>query len=119
MASARKVRVDDNPPPCCTARNVFRADRRGDRYVMSRLDVRDDQLRSPASHQFSGTNVWRLLRMRAAMSADRPFLIWHPFEGTGRTWTYAEFARDAAAVGAGLARRGVTAGDHVLVHLEN
>ena len=25
-------------------------------------DVRDDQLRSPTSHQFSGTDVWQLLQ---------------------------------------------------------
>lgn len=81
--------------------------------------ARNDQFRSPASHQFSGTSIWRLLELRATTSGSRPFLTWHPFEGEGRAWTYAEFARDAASLAAGLSARGVRAGDPVLVHLEN
>ena len=73
----------------------------------------------PAQHPFVGLDAWRLLSLRAAASPAAPFLIWHPFEGEGRTWSYAAFARDALAVAAGLRARGVRAGDRVLIHLEN
>ncbi len=72
-----------------------------------------------ALHPFTGMNVWRLLAARAERTGDRPFVTWQPFDGPHRTWTYRELARDAAAVGAGLARRGVRTGDRVLIHLEN
>jgi len=82
-------------------------------------DVRTNQLRSPTSHQFSGTDVWQLVLLRAARSAQQPYLIWHPYAGEPTTWTFGELAREAAAVGAGLVGRGVRAGDRVLIHLEN
>jgi carnitine-CoA ligase len=82
-------------------------------------DVRDDQLRSPTSHQFSGTDVWQLLEMQAAARAAEPFLIWQPFVGDAHTWTYTDMLRDASAVAAGLHHRGVLPGDRVLIHLEN
>ena len=46
-------------------------------------------------------------------------MVWHPFDGEPATWTYAELAREAAAAAAGLAGRGVKAGDRVLIHLDN
>src|SRR5882724_4227423 len=70
-------------------------------------------------HPFGDLDVWRLLLARVAVGGDRPFVTWAPFEGQSRTWTYRELARDAARVAAGLARRGVGAGDRVLIHLEN
>jgi carnitine-CoA ligase len=70
-------------------------------------------------HPFAGMNVWQLLASRARRSGDRPFVTWQPFDADARTWTYRELARDAASVGAGLAGRGVRAGDRVLIHLEN
>ena len=82
-------------------------------------DVRDDQLRSPTSHQFSGADVWQLLNMQATVRAVEPFLVWQPFVGEARTWTYAEMLHDASAVAAGLHHRGVRPGDRILIHLEN
>lgn len=70
-------------------------------------------------HRFHGMNVWSMVEMRARLSTDRTALIWAPFEATGHTWTFGELARDAAAVAAGLARRGVGPGDPVLIHMEN
>jgi crotonobetaine/carnitine-CoA ligase len=81
--------------------------------------IRNDQFRSPTSHQFSGSNLWALLQLRARVSGNERFMTWHPFEGPGRAWTYAQFARDAAALAAGMQRRGIKAGDPVLIHLEN
>ncbi|MDT7684599.1 MAG: carnitine-CoA ligase [Pseudonocardiales bacterium] len=70
-------------------------------------------------HPFGGLDVWQLLLNRVAVGGSRPFVTWAPFEGEPRTWTYGELARDAAAVAAGLAGRGVRRGDRVLIHLEN
>jgi crotonobetaine/carnitine-CoA ligase len=70
-------------------------------------------------HAFSGTDVWDLVRMRSQRSADQVAFVWHPYQGSPRQWTYRELARDAAALAAGMQRRGIGAGDRVLIHLEN
>ena len=75
--------------------------------------------RALASHPFSGSDMWSLVEARAAHGADRPSLIWQPFDQPSVEWTFAELARDAQAVAAGLQRRGVRAGDRVLIHLDN
>lgn len=72
-----------------------------------------------ATHTFTGQDVWQLVELRARVSADRPFLIWNPFDGPVRTWTYGQLAKDAAAIAAGMTKRGVQPGDRVLIHLEN
>ncbi|MGB5949212.1 MAG: AMP-binding protein [Parvibaculum sp.] len=77
------------------------------------------RLRSPAIHPFSGFDVPRLLAHHAAARPDHPFLIWEPFEGPSRVWTYAGFADEVARVAAGLKARGVKFGERVLIHLDN
>jgi crotonobetaine/carnitine-CoA ligase len=57
--------------------------------------------------------------MRAERSADRIAFVWHPYNGSPREWTYRELAAAAAALAAGLQRRGIRPGDRVLIHLEN
>src|SRR5260370_7367185 len=83
------------------------------------MNMRNDQLRSPHTHAFSGTDVWALVLMRADRTGDRTAFVWHPYESSPRTWTYAQLARDAAAVASGLHRRGVGSADRALIHLEN
>ncbi|MGW1285592.1 AMP-binding protein [Streptomyces sp. NPDC002586] len=61
----------------------------------------------------------RLIEARGSRLRDRPFLHWEPFEGSGWTWTYGEFARDAWRVAAGLRRLGVGPGSGVVLHLGN
>ena len=68
---------------------------------------------------FNGLNLDRLLDARARERPNHPFLIWAPFEGEAKTWTYGQFAADAARLAGGLAARGVGPGDRVLVHFEN
>ncbi|HEX9207573.1 MAG TPA: AMP-binding protein [Steroidobacteraceae bacterium] len=68
---------------------------------------------------FTGRDVPWLLRTRAATRSDHTFLVWEPFEGQGARWTYAEFAAEVGRVAAGLASRGIHAGDCVLIHLGN
>ncbi len=70
-------------------------------------------------HPFAGTNVWRLIQLRAATHPDRPAIIWHPPAGTVTTLSYGDLERHAAAVAAGMAGRGVRAGDRILIHLDN
>jgi crotonobetaine/carnitine-CoA ligase len=77
------------------------------------------QGRSPASHPLAGRDVPWLIGERARTRGAHPCLVWEPFEGPARRWTYAEFARDVARAAAGLAARNVRAGERVLIHLDN
>jgi crotonobetaine/carnitine-CoA ligase len=70
-------------------------------------------------HAFARQSVATLLESRAALSRDATFLVWAPFEGEGRRWTYGQFAEDVARVAGGLRRRGVCEADSVIVLLEN
>ncbi len=45
--------------------------------------------------------------------------MWAPFEGRGRTWSYAQFADESTRIAGGLAARGVKPGERVIVHMEN
>jgi crotonobetaine/carnitine-CoA ligase len=72
-----------------------------------------------AAFQFHGQDVPWLLDHWATHRAEHPFLIWEPFEGGGRSWTYAEFAEATRKVAAGLVARGVSTGDMVLIHADN
>jgi crotonobetaine/carnitine-CoA ligase len=75
--------------------------------------------RAPLTTVASGRTTASLLQRRAVDRAEHPFLVWEPFSGDSRRWTYVECARDVAAIGEGLRRAGVGAGDKVLIHLEN
>jgi carnitine-CoA ligase len=77
------------------------------------------RLTAESLHPFTGTDVWQLLLTRARTHAGRPFMVWQPFDADPVTTTFDALAADAAAVAAGLAARGVRAGDRVLIHLEN
>jgi crotonobetaine/carnitine-CoA ligase len=77
------------------------------------------QLRDPNMHPFSNYDIGRLIEDRAAVRGPHPFLVWEPFEGERRVWSYAEFAEATRRVAAGLQARGVGVGDRILVHLDN
>ncbi|MBI5260437.1 MAG: AMP-binding protein [Bradyrhizobium sp.] len=68
---------------------------------------------------FAGLDVPWLLRMRAEVRRDHPFLIWAPFDAPARRYTYGEFHDRVGALAAGLVKRGIKPGDHVLIHLDN
>ena len=68
---------------------------------------------------FAGRDVNWLLDYRAQSRAEHPFLIWEPFEGPRRVWTYAQFRQDVLTLAAGLHARGIGPGDAVIVHLDN
>ncbi|MEM9037318.1 MAG: AMP-binding protein [Actinomycetota bacterium] len=72
-----------------------------------------------ANHLFSGRDIPWLVELQARRRGSHPFVVWEPFEGEPRTWTYAGFADEVASVAAGMARRGIGPEDRVLLHLDN
>ncbi len=70
-------------------------------------------------HPFAGWDVAALIEARARQRGSHPALIWAPFEGPVRAWSYAELADAVARIAGGLAARGIVAGDRVLIHCEN
>ena len=56
---------------------------------------------------FAGLDVPWLLRMRAEVRRDHPFLIWAPFGAPARSWSYGEFHDRVGALAAGLVKRGI------------
>ena len=74
---------------------------------------------TPSVHSFLGYNIPSLIAERARTRTSHPFLIWHPFDGERRSWTYGQFHHDVERVAAGLIKRGVSPGERVLIHLEN
>ena len=76
-------------------------------------------LRHPGVHPFSGWNIPDLLARQAAARGDHPFLIWEPFEGEPRQWSFAGFAHEVDRLAAGLQARGLQAGERLLIHMDN
>lgn len=73
----------------------------------------------PTTTLAAGRNIPWLLTNRAAQRPDHAFLVWEPFDGPSRTWSYREFDHDVRRLADGLRRRGTTPGDKVVIHLEN
>lgn len=90
-------------------------------FQQSPLRVATLMMRAMAAglHPFEGLDVAWLLETRAASRSAHPFLVWAPFEGPGRTWTYAEFLDAVRRVAGGLSKRGVRPRERVLIHLDN
>ena len=76
-------------------------------------------LRPTDLHPFTRLDVPTLLAHRAASRRDHPFIVWEPFEGESRAWTYGQFHAQVGRIAGGLAGRGIRAGDRVLIHLDN
>ncbi|MGE3248009.1 MAG: class I adenylate-forming enzyme family protein [Beijerinckiaceae bacterium] len=71
-------------------------------------------------HPFAGMDVGSLIRDRAAVWGDKPFLVWTPFEDSNAdSWSWKRFEYDVARLAAGLKARGIAEGDRVLVHFDN
>lgn len=73
----------------------------------------------PRLHPFVGLDVPWLLHERARTQGDRPYLIWEPFEGAGRSFSYRQFEAAVERFAAGLWARGIRKGDFFLIHLGN
>ena len=70
-------------------------------------------------HPFANWDIPGLIDSQAKLLAEKPFLIWEPFEGEAQTWSYQQFANDSKRLAAGLQARGIQQGDYVLVHMDN
>ena len=68
---------------------------------------------------FAGMDARTLVDTQAVNRGDHPALIWEPFEGPGRTWSYVQLRDAIRRFAAGLQARGVKPADRVLVHLDN
>jgi crotonobetaine/carnitine-CoA ligase len=69
--------------------------------------------------QMHGQDIPWLLAHWAEHKPDHPALVWAPREGAGRCWTYAELWATVQGLAAGLAAKGITLGEAVLIHSEN
>ena len=71
-------------------------------------------------HPFAEMDAASLIRDRARVWGDKPFLIWAPFEDrNAEVWSWARFEYDVARLAAGLKARGIGEGDRVLVNFDN
>src|SRR6516162_9680007 len=61
-------------------------------------------------HPFAGWDIAALIEARARQRGAHPALIWAPFDGPVRAWSYAELADAVARIAGGLAARGIAAG---------
>jgi crotonobetaine/carnitine-CoA ligase len=68
---------------------------------------------------YDGMDMCSLMQAQSVRHAESAFLIWEPFEGVARTWTYSEFFEAVRDFAAGLRRKGLCPGDRILIHLEN
>lgn len=68
---------------------------------------------------FEGMDIRTLIDDQARVRGQAPWLTWEPFEGEGRTWTYAEFRETVRRFAAGLQARGVQPSQRIVVHLDN
>lgn len=76
-------------------------------------------LRASDQHPFVRMDVPTLLVQRALARRDHPFILWEPFEGQAAQWSYGRFHDEVGRLAGGLLRRGVRAGERVLIHLDN
>jgi carnitine-CoA ligase len=68
---------------------------------------------------FEGWDIRSLIDLQAKLRSHHDFLIWEPVEGNEQRWTYAAFQHSVRRFAAGLEVRGLRAGDHVLIHMNN
>jgi len=74
----------------------------------------------PQLHPYLGMNVSSVLRERAAVYADKPFLYWEPGPSKQKAaWTYQEFEDLVNRTASGLIERGVRPLDAVMLVLPN
>lgn len=73
---------------------------------------------APLLH-YDGMDMRSLIQAQTVRHGESTFLVWEPFAGVARTWTYSAFFEAVRTFAAGLHRGGLCPGDRVLIHLEN
>ncbi|USG61950.1 AMP-binding protein [Sneathiella marina] len=66
-----------------------------------------------------GRDVPWLLDQWVTRNPDKPFLVWEPFDGRRKIYTYAEVGQKVDALAGALHAKGITLGDSILIHLDN
>ncbi len=93
---------------------AYEMEKQNEEYSMILSSIDDSK-----KNMHVGLDVPMLLKSRVAQFPDKDFLIWEPFEGQPKHWTYREFYNQVEAFAAGLHRRHVAMGDKVLIHMDN
>jgi crotonobetaine/carnitine-CoA ligase len=78
-----------------------------------------EQIEMSQQNAMHGMDVPWLLRQWADRTPDKPAMIWCPFAGEEKVWSYAELLQQSIQIAAGLKDRGIAAGDYVLIHLDD
>jgi crotonobetaine/carnitine-CoA ligase len=78
-----------------------------------------DQIDESRRRAMAGTDIPWMLEQWSERTPDATALVWEPFTGPPRTWTYAELRSAARNFAGGLHERGVRHGDFVIIHLDN
>ncbi len=68
---------------------------------------------------FDGMDIPWLLNEWATRTPDKEFMIWEPFSGDAKSWTYLQFQGESRCIASSLSNRGVKKGDFVIIHLDN
>lgn len=67
----------------------------------------------------SGRDIPSLLYSWVERAPEKNFLVWEPFTGARKTWSYERFAEQVEAIAGSLHERGVNNGEKVLLHMDN
>jgi len=78
-----------------------------------------EQIEDSYSTAMEGLDVPWMLKQWAQRTPDKACLIWCPFDGDYRSFTYAELFDKSRRLAAGLSARGAKPGDFVLLHMDN
>jgi carnitine-CoA ligase len=78
-----------------------------------------DAIEKSHTAMVEGRDVPWLLEQWVSRTPEKPFMVWEPFDGPEKIYTYAEIGRDVDAVAGALHANGVKIGDSVLIHLDN
>ena len=81
--------------------------------------VLQEQIDSSKWRSLEGLDVAHMLERWASLEPDKALMVWEPFEGAPRQWSYKRVSEDARRIARGLSDRGVKPGDFVILHLEN
>ena len=85
----------------------------------SSQDALNTQIKQSSELAMAGMDIPWLLEQWADKTPDKPFLIWEPFSGEGGSWSFKRLQDESRALASGLVKKGVKAGDFVLIHLDN
>lgn len=78
-----------------------------------------DRIKESQKLMVHGQDVAWMLDQWSARTPEKTFLVWEPFEGDPKRWTYAQMKESADRFAAALLERRVAAGDRLLVHMDN